>query len=98
VNYPGGNITGEEGKFPSLSEESKSSSEDEDDSEGDEEIPLFLRRDIPPVEEAPEIHNTLTGLWAKRQAASFDLVQALLERGRCINPVREIGGQNETSE
>ena len=40
---------------------------------------MFLRRDIPPVEEAPEIHNTLTGLWATRQTASFDLVQALNE-------------------
>ncbi len=56
-----------------------SSSEDDEVSQGDEELPLFLRRDIPPFEDAPEIHGKLTTLWEERQRASLELVQALNE-------------------
>ena len=65
--------------IPSASSEGKSSSEDDSDSEGDEELPLFLRRDIPSVEDSSEAHNLLESLWQARQKASFELVQALNE-------------------
>ncbi len=40
---------------------------------------MFLRRDIPSVEDSPEVHNLLEGLWRARQKASLELVQALNE-------------------
>ncbi len=79
INYPGGDLQGEEGKTLPLNSDSDSSSEDENDSQEDEEIPLFLRRDIPPFEDAPGIHGALLDLWQERQKASFELVQALNE-------------------
>ncbi len=46
-----------------VKEENQSSSKDDDsDTEGNEELPLFLRRDIPSVEDSPEAHNLLEGL------------------------------------
>ena len=79
ASYPGGDLRGEEGKHLPINEGHQSSSEGESESEGDEDMPLFLRRDIPPVEDAPGVHKALLALWAKRQAASLNLVQALNE-------------------
>ena len=45
----------------------------------DEDLPLFLRKDIPSEEEDLVIHGVLTELWSKRQRTSLDLVQALNE-------------------
>jgi hypothetical protein len=60
-------------------------SEDEDDhphgvqeeEKTDEDEPLFLRRDIPSILNAPEVHEQLTQLWQLRQKASCHLVEAL---------------------
>jgi hypothetical protein len=68
-NYPGGDLQGEEGKTAPENSDSDSTSDDEDVSQEDEEIPLFLRRDIPPFEDAPGIHGALLHLWEERQKA-----------------------------
>jgi hypothetical protein len=67
------------------------SSDDEDDQDGhheedpqdegedEDDQPLFLRRDIPSILDAPEIYEELLSLWQSRQHASQHLVKALDE-------------------
>ncbi len=47
------------------------------DDTDEDDLPIFLRKDIPTEEEDHVIHGALTELWSKRQRASLDLVQAL---------------------
>jgi hypothetical protein len=63
---------------------SRSPSVEDDGSEGGGDLseksddePLFLRRDIPSIVDAPEIHQVLLDLWEARQEASIRFVQAL---------------------
>jgi hypothetical protein len=49
----------------------------EEDVSDNEDEPLFLRRDIPSISDAPEVHEQLTQLWELRQKASVHLVEAL---------------------
>jgi hypothetical protein len=50
--------------------------EDEESSNEDDEA-LFLRKDIPSINDAPEVHERLMQLWQLRQKASKHLVEAL---------------------
>jgi hypothetical protein len=63
-----------EGK-PEQSLKSDDSSSDIEDND----LPIFLRRDIPSEAEDCVIHGSLTNLWNKRQRTSLELVQALNE-------------------
>ena len=47
------------------------------DSTEENDLPIFLRRDIPSASEDSTAHGVLMELWNKRQRTSLDLVQAL---------------------
>ncbi len=65
--------SGDEDDHTKITPEENLQDEDEDDE------PLFLRRDIPSILDAPEIHEQLLQLWQSRQQASLRLVKALDE-------------------
>ena len=55
--------------------------DDDHDQEGDgleeDDEPIFLRKDIPSMIDAPQVHEELMQLWQSRQQASQHLVKAL---------------------
>jgi hypothetical protein len=60
-------------------EDDHSKATPEEDLQDEDDEPLFLRRDIPSILDAPEIHEQLLQLWKLRQKASLHLVKALDE-------------------
>jgi hypothetical protein len=62
---------------PSANEGDSDSEDISEDSKEEEEFDLFLRKDIPSMEDNAVVHESLMDLWRVRQAASRELIQAL---------------------